>query len=252
MDSTPRTSRTDRRLVTPQRRSFEGAAAARVRRLAVELRARLRDVRHAKRGAVERGADLSCAERVASRGRHPPARRRLGRRRLVGQHGRARQAGRHRSLLRRRRQQRRLVLRLDRPGVDRPFDRSAVRRVVPGRDRRGLGRRAGATRRRARHRALRGRDGRLARRHAGARLGDALSVPHRALRRDRVDREAVGAEHRVQRRRTPGDPDRPRLSRRRLLRAWRRAEKRAARRADDRPHHLPVRRRHGREIRARA
>ena len=53
-----------------------------------------------------------------------------GERRLVGQHGRPRQAARHRPLLRHRRQQPRLLLRLDRPDVDQPGDRQAVGRAT--------------------------------------------------------------------------------------------------------------------------
>jgi homoserine O-acetyltransferase len=45
---------------------------------------------------------------------------RAEKRRLVGQHGRSRQAGRHRPLLRHRRQQPRLLLRLDRPDAHNP------------------------------------------------------------------------------------------------------------------------------------
>ena len=73
---------------------------------------RLRDLRHPERGAQQRGARLPCAQRLAPRRRH--LRRQGEERRLVGQPGRSRQAARHRSLLRHRRQQPGLVLRLDR------------------------------------------------------------------------------------------------------------------------------------------
>ena len=66
------------------------------------VRARLRDLRHAQRGTQQRRPRMPCAERVASRG--GLLRRRRGQRRVVGQHGRAGQAARHRPLLRRRRQ----------------------------------------------------------------------------------------------------------------------------------------------------
>ena len=77
-------------------------------------------------------------------------RRRARQRRLVGQHGRSRQAARHRPLLRRRRQQSRQLLRLDRSRVDQSGDRQALGRRFSARHRRGLGRRAGAPRRPAR------------------------------------------------------------------------------------------------------
>ena len=117
------------------------------------LHARLRDLRHAERGAQQRGARLPRAQRLAPRRRH--LRRPGQERRLVGQPGRPRQAARHRPLLRHRRQQPRLVLRLDRadqpeprPGRERP----RLRRRLSGRHGRGLGRCAGAPGRRARHR----------------------------------------------------------------------------------------------------
>ena len=70
---------------------------------------------------------------------------------LVGQPGRPRQAARHRSLLRHRRQQPGLVLRLDRadPSQPRPGgERPRLRQRLPGGDGRGLGRRPGAPGRR--------------------------------------------------------------------------------------------------------
>ena len=92
------------------------------------------------------------------------------------------QAARHRPLLRRRRQQPRQLLRLDRPAVDQSRHRSALGRRFPAGHRRGLGRRAGAARRPPRHRAVGGGDGRQPRRHAGARLGDPLSASACATR----------------------------------------------------------------------
>ena len=72
-------------------------------------------------------------------------------RRLVGQHDRPRQAGRHRPLLRHRHQQPRLLLRLDRADARQPRHRPRLRRRLPGGHGRGLGRRAGRAARRARH-----------------------------------------------------------------------------------------------------
>ena len=81
------------------------------------------------------------------------------------------QAARHRPLLRRRRQQPRRLLRLDRADVDQPGDRPAVGRRLSAGDGGGLGRCAGAARRSSRHRAVGRRDGRQPRRHAGAVAG---------------------------------------------------------------------------------
>ena len=69
---------------------------------------------------------------------------------------------------------------------------------------------------------------------------------------DRRGAEPVRAEHRVQRGRAAGDPHRPGFSRRPLRGAGHEAAARPRRRADDRPHHLPVRRADGGEVRPRA
>jgi hypothetical protein len=53
---------------------------------------------------------------------------------LVGQHGRPRQAGRHRPLLRHRRQQPRFLLRLDRPDARQSGHRQALWRRLPAGD----------------------------------------------------------------------------------------------------------------------
>ena len=94
------------------------AARAAERRVAARLHAGLRDLRHAQRRALQRGARLPRAQRLAPRRRH--LRRRQAERGLVGQPGRAGQAARHRPLLRHRRQQPRLVLRLDRADARQP------------------------------------------------------------------------------------------------------------------------------------
>ena len=104
------------------------------------------------------------------------------------------------------------------PLVDQSGDRRAVGRRLPDGHRRGLGRRAGAARRPSRHQALGRGDGRQPGRHAGARLGDPLSGSHPSRAGDRRRAEPLRAEHRVQRGRAAGDPDRPRLSRRPLRR----------------------------------
>ena len=66
---------------------------------------------------------------------------------------------------------------------------------------------------------------------------------------DRLRAQPVGAEHRLQRGRAPGDHHRPRFPRRPLLRAQHAADARPARRAHGRAHHLPVRRRDGEQVR---
>ena len=207
--------------VVAQPRALRHAAAARLRPLAAAIRARLRDLRHAQRRARERGARLPRAERVAPRRRLLRGRPRQ--RRLVGQHGRPGQAARHRPLLRRRRQQPRQLLRLDRAALRQSRDRQAVGRRLPARHRRGLGGCAGAARRPPRHPPVRRGDGRQPGRDAGARVGDALSRPHPPRAGDRRGAEPLGAEHRLQRGRAPGDPHRPRFPRRPLLRARRRS-----------------------------
>ncbi len=168
----------------------------------------------------------------------------------MGQPGRPGQAAGHRSFLRDRRQQPGLVFRLDRPDEHQPGQRQALRRRLPGGDRRGLGRRASAADGRARHRADRRGDRRQPRRHAGARLGTALPDARTTLHRGGDGAEPVGAEHRVQRGGAPRDRHRPRVPRRSLLRAWRDPAARAARGPHDRPHHVPQRRRDGAEVRS--
>ena len=170
---------------------------------------------------------------------------------LVGQPRRPGQAAGHRSLLRHRRQQPRLLLRLHRPMHVNPGHRAHLRRRLPGGDGGRLGRRAGAPARPARHRPARRRAGRQPGRHAGALLVAALPERLRQC-------IAVATAPTSRRRTSPSTKwrarhrHRPRVSRRPLLRARRDPEARPARGAHDRPHHLPVRRRDGEEVRPRA
>ncbi len=90
-------------------------------------------------------------------------------------------------------------------------DRQAVGRRFPGRDGRGLGRGPGAARRPPRHPPLRRRHGRQPRRDAGARLDLPASRARAPRARDRVRAQSLGAEHRVQRGRAPGDRHRSRI-----------------------------------------
>ena len=98
--------------VKPQSMHFAEPLPLQQRRAAARLHAGLRDLRHAECRQEQRGAGVPRAERLAPRGRH--LRRPAEERRLVGQPGRPRQAAGHRPLLRHRRQQPRLVLRLHR------------------------------------------------------------------------------------------------------------------------------------------
>jgi homoserine O-acetyltransferase len=172
--------------------------------------------------------------------------------RLVGQPGRPRQAAGHRPLLRHRRQQPGLVLRLHRADARQPGHRppwgadfpvvtvedwvDAQARLVQGL---GIERLAAVL---------------------GGSLGGmqalAWTLRHPAagapLRGRGHRAQPVGAEHRLQRGGAPRHRHRPRLPRRPLLRARRAAGARPARGAHDRPHHLPQRRRDGEQVRPRA
>ncbi len=91
--------------------------------------------------------------------------------------------------------------------------------------------------------------GGIAGRDAGAGLVAALPAAHAPLHRGGNGAQPVGAEHRVQRGGPARDHHRPRIPRRLLLRTRRDTAPRPARGADDRPHHLPERRRDGGEVR---
>ena len=84
-------------------------------------------------------------------------------------------------------------------------------------------------------------------------LAWSLRYPERLapVHRGRDGAEPVGAEHRLQRGRAARDRHRPRLPRRPLRRARRRAQARPDGGADDRPHHLPLRRLDGGQVRPR-
>ena len=139
------------------------------------------------------------------------------------------------------------------PAVDQSGDRRALGRRLPAGHRRGLGRRAGAARRPARHRALRRGDGRQPGRHAGAVLGDPLS--RSASRHALVIAAAPNlsaqniAFNEVARQAILTDPD---FHDGHFDAHGDEAAARPARGADDRPHHLPVRRADGGEVRPRS
>ena len=99
---------------------------------------------------------------------------------------------------------------LDRPGVDRPVDRPAVRLALPGRHDPRHGARAGRARRPPRDRAVALRGRRLDGRHAGARVGRHVSRPGAVARADRDLRAGDRAADRAGGSdRAPGDPARP-------------------------------------------
>ena len=230
-------------------RELRRTARARVRPMAAALRPRLRNVRHAEPGRVERGARLPRAQCVAPCG--GVLRRRPRERRLVGQHDRSRQAAGYQPLLRHRGQQPGELLWLHRTPIGQSGHRSALgRRFSAGHGRR-LGGRAGAARRPSRHRAVRRGDGRQPGRHASAGLGDPLSATDPPRGADRGGAQPVGAEHRVQRGGAAGDPHRPGFPRGPFRGARHAAAPRLERGAHDRPHHLPVRSADGGEVRPR-
>ena len=148
---------------------------------------------------------LTGDQYVASR----PSRDRQAR--LVGDHDRPRQADRHRPLLRHLRQHSRRLHGLDRPGLDQPRDRQALRPRLPGHHHRRHGRRAGAPDRSPRHRAAVLRHRRLDGRHAGARMGRALHgarLHGRCRSRRRAWHSAQNiAFHEVGRQAVMADPD---------------------------------------------
>ena len=98
---------------------------ARERRRALADHPRLRDLRHAQRGADNAILVFHALSGRRARRRAPQRQRQA--RRLVGHPHRAGQGARHRQVLRHLRQRDRRLQRLDRPVVDRPGDGQAVR-----------------------------------------------------------------------------------------------------------------------------
>ena len=163
-------------------------------------------------GRLQRGPDLPRAPGTATwpalRPGEDPARRP----RLVGQHGRPRQADRHRQLLRRVLQRARRLLRHDRSQLRRPGHRAAVGTALPDGHDRGHGRRAGAAAAGARRAPPARRDRRLHGRHAGAGVGEALPGARRFGRGRRDDLAPRCAGDRLQRGGPARDPRGPRRS----------------------------------------
>ncbi len=169
---------------------------------------------------------------------------------LVGHDDRPRQAHRHERLVRGLLQSAGWL-----PGhhgavVDEPGDGRSLRPGLPSPGHGGLRRGAPRPRPAPGHRTVRRRRGRLARRHAGAAVGDDPSAgagPRADLRRLVAPHRP---EHRVLRRRAAGDHARLPLPGRTLPHRGHLAAQGALGGADDGPHHLPVGGRIRGEVRA--
>ena len=193
----------------PERHLRRGHDAG-LRRPAAARDGRLSHLRHAQRGAVQRGAGLSCADRRPICRRAPPGHRQG---RLVGHGGRAGPADRHRPLLRHLRQRAGRLHGLDRPAEPaRRWHRPVGHRLPAGDHPRHGSRAEDADRPSGHSAAVRGA-GWLDGRDAGAAMGGEL--PGRGVRRaaDRLRGVPLGAEHRVPRGGAAGDLRRSRTGR---------------------------------------
>ena len=135
------------------------------------------------------------------------------------------------------------------PVLDRSGDRRAVRVGLPGDHGRRHGAHGAGVPGRARHRAPGGRGRWLARRHAGAGVGDPVSRPGRRRGCDCEHARPAPAGHGLERDRTRVDHARPGLAGRPLLRHRSPARRRHGGGAHGRPRHLPVRTGAGRQVR---
>ena len=182
-------------------------------------RGRLRDLRDARRRPRQRGRRLPRADRRRARRRLPPGRRPAG---LVGHAHRPGQAARHRPAVRGLREPARRLPGDDRPVLDRPARRGGptarASRCSPS---------ATSSRCTARSSSATSGSRRLRWRPSAGRSGGCRSCSGRSTHPDELarrgaglrDRAADGPEHRLPRDRARGDHPRPRLPRRRLLRA---------------------------------
>ena len=218
---------------------------------------RLRDLRDAVAGARQRHPGLPRAERRRPRGRlHDDAGRgehqgRLPRRRarrrqrpgpgLVGRHDRSRQGVRHRPVLRRQLESSRRLPRHDRTVVHESGDGPALRIRLSGHHGRGHGAGRARAPERARDHAAGRRRRRLARRHAGARVGGAVRRSGRCDHSDREHARAPPAGRRLECDRAQRHHRRSGLAGRPLLRHGPRADGGHGRRPHGRTHHVSVR-----------
>ena len=124
------------------------AAAARLRGGARAVLHRLSDLRRAQRREIQPRAGLPCADRRPARRQYPSRHRQA---RLVGDHGRSRQADRHQSLFRAVRQCHRRLHGLDRAELDQSRHRAPLRARLSRHHRARHGAGAGAAARSSRH-----------------------------------------------------------------------------------------------------
>ena len=207
---------------------------------------RLPDLRLAQRRAQQCGAGLPCADRRSACRQRSSGDRQAG---LVGDHGRARPADRHRALFRHLPERRRRLHGQFRTGFDQSGDRHALGSRFSRHHRARHGPRAGDAARSSRHRvAVRG-GRRLDGRHAGAAMGGELSAPRVRGAADRGGDTAFGAEHRLPRGRPPGGDGRSGLARRTLFCRRHQSAPRPRGGAHGRAHYLSVRRRAASQIR---
>ncbi len=198
---------------------------------------------------VQRRPRVPRADGRPARRQHPPRHRQAG---LVGRHGGAGPADRHRPVLRHLFQRRRRLPRHHGPGLARPRDGPRLRARPAGRHHPRHGAGAGHAGRPSRHRHAVLRDRRLDGRHAGAAMGGLLSGARLRRHADRHGGAPFLAEHRLPRGRAPGRHGRPGLARRPLHRRRHAAREGARRRPHGGPRHLSQRPGAPRQVRPQA
>ncbi len=209
----------------------------RQRQAARALSHRVQDLWRAQCRQVECHSDRARADDGPIRREPSPGHRQA---RLVGGHGGARQADRHRALLRHLSQRARRLHGIHRPCQHQYEDRQALGSRLSRHHHRRHGGRAGAADRPPRHRPAVLRDRRLHGRHAGAAMGGAPQGARLLGGAGRHRGLAFLAEHRLPRGGPPGGDGRPQLVRGPLPGARQGAAQRPGRGAHGRAHHLPV------------